>query len=332
VPWIVIPRIHWQWTSERLNVQDYVAGISGRELVKRETAGIDRALLAQRGAEAVMKMVLEDGFFHADPHLGNFFCLPDNRLALLDFGMVGRLGKERRDQVVLLLHALVMRDTAAAIEILSDWTGDTPVDAEALANELDAFLDDYYGVPLKRIDFAALLTDLVALLRDHQLVLPPDLALLFKALITLDGVGRRLDPDFDLVSCARPFVERLIAQRYLPGTLAQRSFRQLRTMADVLASLPADLRRLLRSLRRGNVQVNVDMARLDHFGNQLDRAASRMTIGIVTASIIVGSSIVMTVGGESEIFGIPALGFLGFVGASLGGIWLLFSIWRSGRD
>lgn len=332
VPWIVIPRVYWQWTCERLNVQEYVPGIRGRNLAELDAAGLDRRLLARRGAEAVMKMVLEDAFFHADPHLGNFFCLSDNRLALLDFGMVGRLSQERREQVVVLLHGLVARNTAEVVDVLTEWAGDTAVDVDALAAELDAFLDHYHGLPLQRLDLGAILVELVTLMRDYHLVLPPDLALLFKALLTLDGVGRHLDPEFDLVETAGPFVERLMLARYMPTAVAQRSLRHARALGDLLAGLPDDARRILRLARRGALQINIDMSRLDHFGHQLDRAASRMTIGILTAAIIVGSSIVMTVESGVHILGMPVIGFVGFLGACVGAIWLLISIVRSGRE
>lgn len=331
-PNIVIPRIYWQWTTPRLNVQQYIDGIPGRDISSIDAAGLDRQLLARRGAEAVLRMILVDGFFHADPHLGNFLCLPENHLALLDFGMVGRLSDTRREQVVTLLHAIVSKESAGVVEILLDWAGDVAAKEDALASEVDEFIDHYHGLALKRINFAAFINDLVALLRDHELALPPDLALLFKAFITLDGVGRRLDPDFDAIACARPFLERVAAERYLPTTIVTRGWRQLRAITDLLNALPNDVRQLLRAARRGAIQVNIDMPRLDHFGRQLDRAASRLTIGVVTAAMIVGSAIVMTVSQGPEVLGFPLLGVVGFVAACLGGMWLLFSIWRSGKN
>ncbi len=330
-PTIVIPRIYWTWTTSVVNVQQYLKGVRGRDIAGIEQAGLDRKVLAARGAAAVLKMILVDGFYHADPHLGNFFCLEGNRLGLIDFGMVGRLSETRRGELVDLLQAIVSRQSYAVTEILLEWSGEPNVDAEQLASEVDAFIDSYYGVPLKRIDFAALLTDMMALVRDHALTWPPDLSLLIKALITLEGVGRRLDPDFDMISALTPFVEQAMAERYVPSALAKRGLSHARDTFDLIAGLPADVRRLLRMARRGALQINVDVSRLNEFGNTLDRAASRVTVGVVTAAIIIGSSIVMSTESEREVFGMPMLGFLGFLGACAGGIWLLFSIWRSGR-
>jgi len=334
-PEIVVPRIHWQWVSERLNVQDYVRGIPGHDLTAVDAAGLDRRLLARRGTDAVLKMMLEDGFFHADPHPGNVFYLPGNRIAFIDFGMVGRLSEERRYQVALLLHGMVSHDADSAVEVLLDW-GDGAeaggdADIERLKGEIDTFIDHYSGVPLKQIDLAAMLSDLITILREHGLVLPPDLTLMIKAFITLEGMGRQLDPDFDMAESTEPYLERVLLAHYAPDALFRRGGRTLSNALNLIASLPQDLRQLLRTARRGKLQVQVEVLPLRQFGQQVDRAASRLALAIVTAALIVGSAIVMNVKGEPSLPGLPSLGTLGFIAAVIGGIWLLISIWRSGR-
>ncbi|MBW6494032.1 MAG: ubiquinone biosynthesis protein UbiB [Burkholderiaceae bacterium] len=330
-PEIIVPCIHWPWTCERLNVQDYIEGIHGRDLYAVESAGLDRKQLARRGAQAVLKMILEDGFFHADPHPGNVIYVPDNRIAFIDFGMVGRLSEERRYQLAVLLHGLVSHDAEKVAEVLLDWSGGAQIDSETLQPEIDAFVDQYHGVPLKNLDLGAMLSDLVAILREHGLVLPPDLALLIKAFITLEGLGRQLDPDFEMVGEATPFLEQVLLAHAAPGAVVQRGWRTLSSALALIAGLPQDLRRLLQSARRGKLQVQVEVLPLKHFGDQLDRAASRLTVGIIIAALIVGSSIIMTVPGGPTWLGLPFLGLLGFVATVIGGIWVLFSIWRGGK-
>ncbi len=328
---IVIPKVYWPWCSERVNVQQYIDGIPGRDLDAVEQAGLNRKILAQQGAQTALKMILEDGFFHADPHQGNIFYLPGNRIAFIDFGMVGRLPERRRYQVVSLLHCMVEQDAPGVVDVLLDWARDAPIDTESLIIDVEAFVDQYHGVPLKGFDLGVMLTDLTALLRDHALNLPSDLVLLIKALITLEGVARQLDPDFDMVAQASPFLRRAMLARYAPEALVKRSWQAVTGSVELLTGLPQDLRQLLRSARSGRFQLHVDVTRLKKFGNQLDRAASRMAVGNIIAALIIGSSIVMTVKGGPTLFGLPMLGTLGFIGAAIGGIWLLFSIWRSGR-
>ena len=330
-PDIRIPKVHWPWVSERLNVQEYIDGIPGRDLIAVDEAGLDRKLLAKRGANAVFKMVMEDGFFHADPHPGNIFYLPEERIVFIDFGMVGSLSEERRYQVVDLAYGIFERKAHIAVDVLLEWTSNIQIDTEILTSEVDAFIDQYHGIPLKQLSITSMLTDLMAMLREHQLNLPPDLALLAKALITLEGMGRQLDPDFEMASEAHPFLRRTLLARYSPDALAKRGWHSLISTINLLTGLPQDLRRLMVSARHGALQIKVDISRLDNFAERLDRAASRLTVGTVTAALIIGSSIVMTVEGGPTLLGLPLFGLLGFIGAVIGGIWLLLSIWRSGK-
>ena len=329
---IVIPKVYWAWTGERVNVQEAVNGIPGRDLEGAEQAGLDRKILAQRGARAVLKMILEDGFFHADPHQGNIFYLPENRIAIIDFGMVGRLSAERRSQVVDLLHGLMEREVDCVVEVLLDWAGAANIDEDSLKLEIDGLVDQYHGVPLKELYINTILTDLTTLLRDYHLALPPDLTLLIKSLITLEGMGRQLDPNFDMVTEFSPFLRRALLARYTPDALVKRGWRAIVGGLEILTDLPQDLHHLLRSARSGRIQVHVDVTRLQHFGNQLDRATSRLTMGVVIAALIIGSSIVMTVDRGPVLFGFPLLGLLGFLSAAIAGVWLLISIRRSGKN
>lgn len=331
-PNIKIPKIYWQWTGERLNVQEYIQGIQGRDLAAVDNAGLDRKLLADRGTGAIIKMIMEDGFFHADPHAGNVFYLPGNKLAFIDFGMVGRLTEERREQVVSLLYGMTNHLPTKVAEILEDWSDNIYTDEQMLTIEIEAFVDQYSSLSLKDFSLTAMMSDLMTLLRDHKLILPADLALLIKAYITLDGLGRHLNPDFNTLVFAAPYIQKIMLERYKPEAIAKRGWRNLISVADLLASLPKDLRKLLRASRKGALQVDITVRHLDRYVNTMDNAISRLTMGMVTAALIIGSSIIMTVEGGPELFGLPAFGFLGYSFATVGGIWLLFSIWKSGNN
>ncbi len=333
VPYVLIPEVHWQWSGERVNVQEYVDGIAGHDLAAVDAAGLDRKLLARRGAAAVLKMMLEDGFFHADPHPGNVFYLAGNRLAFIDFGMVGRLSEGRRFEVAQLLEGLVSADAEAVADILLEWHDDRAAEAdpERLRHEIDRFVDQYKGVPLGRLDLGAMLSDLLMILREHGVALPPDLALLIKAFITLEGLGRQLDPEFDMAAEAAPFLRRVLLAHHAPAAVARRSWRSLTAALALAGDLPQDLGRLLRAARRGRLQLQVDVVSLRRISDQLDRAASRMTMGIITAALIIGSAIVISVVRDPALAGLRTFGLIGFLAAVIGGLWVLVSIWRSGR-
>jgi ubiquinone biosynthesis protein len=330
-PLVKIPRVYWEFTNERVNVQEEIVGLAGVAPDKLRASGLDPKLLATRGADAVLRMVLEHGFFHADPHPGNMLFLPDNRIGIIDFGMVGMLTHLRRNQIVDLLHALTLRDEQAMLQVLLDWSGESVSDEDRLAYDVTELMQNYDDLQLKDVKIGALLNDITALMRDNNLVLPADLTLLFKTLITLEGLGQQLDPEFHMIDHVTPFVERIIQQRYTPKSLLARGRKSVRETLDVLADVPRDVRHLLRDMRRGRVKIDLDLKRLDHFGHQLDSASNRLTMGILTASLVVGSSIIMTVEGGPQLFGLPLFGLLGFLIAFFNSLWIIFSIWRSGK-
>ncbi|MDQ5888782.1 MAG: ubiquinone biosynthesis protein [Pseudomonadota bacterium] len=328
-PSIVIPEIHWQWTSSILNVQSYIDGIPGNNLPAVDAAGLDRRQLASDGADAVLKMILIDGYFHADPHPGNVFYLRDGRIAFIDFGMVGRLPHYRRDEIVDLLASLARRDERGILDVLIEWTGDATVNENRLASDIADFIFNYEHLSLREIHIGQLLTDMIAIMRQHSIALPPDLTLLFKALITLEGLGRQLDPDFQMLDHITPFVKRVIIERYEPTNLLKRGQHDLQDAASVMMGVPRDLAKLVKDMRRGKIKVDLDMKRIDTFGLQISKSANRLTLGIVTGCLIIASAIVMTLPFGPRIFGMPVLGLLGFCLAFINSIWVAASIWRS---
>jgi ubiquinone biosynthesis protein len=331
---ILVPRVYWEWTSSAMNVQEHIEGIRGNDLVAIDNAGLDRKALAARGADAVLKMILVDGFFHADPHPGNVMYLPGNRIALIDFGMVGRLSPLRRRQIVELLAGLARHDEETMLEVLLDWRGDDFVDEARLAIDLGEFAFDYADMQLKDLKIGVLLRRVTAILREHSIVLPVDLTLLFKALISLEGLGRQYDPEFRLIERVKPFLDRAMRERYQPAEAARRAQETLSDFFGLVTSMPRDLARLVKDARHGRMRIDLDLKRLDSFGHRLHSAINRATIGIMTASLVVGSSIVMTVAEGPTLLGVPLLTFFGLLGyliAFVNSLWIILSIWRSGR-
>jgi ubiquinone biosynthesis protein len=331
---ILVPRVYWEWTSSAMNVQEHIEGIRGSDLVAIDNAGLDRKALAARAADAVLKMILVDGFFHADPHPGNVMYLPGNRIALIDFGMVGRLSPLRRRQIVDLLAGFARHDEETMLEVVLDWRGDDFVDEARLAIDLGEFAFDYADVQLKDLNIGVLLRRASAILRQHSIVLPIELTLLFKALISLEGLGRQYDPEFRLIERVKPFLDRAMRERYQPAEVARRAQESLNDFFGLLTSMPRDLARLAKDARHGRMRIDLDLKRLDSFGHHLHSAINRATIGIMTASLVVGSSIVMTVAEGPTLFGLPLLTFFGLLGyliAFVNSLWIILSIWRSGR-
>jgi len=334
-PNVVIPRIYPEYTSDVLLVQEHVDGIPATDPAAVDAAGLDRKVLAARGVDTFLKMILIDGFFHADPHPGNVFYLPGNRMVIIDFGMVGRLSPQRRAQVIDLLGGLARMAEEPMIDVLLDWAGDAYVDEAKLAADVNEMVFDYEGVPLKDIRVGHAIRQFAAIVREHSIVLPSDLSLMFKTLITLEGLGRQYDPDFHITDHLTPLVRSALAERYKPNELVRRGRGVLNEFMNVVGGVPRDLARFLREARRGKTRIDLDLKRLDSFGRQLDRTLDRVTMGIMTASLVIGSAIVMTVPEGPSFLGIPvlpALGLFGYLLAFLNSLWIVYGIWRSGRE
>jgi len=333
-PNIVVPRVFREWTSSVMNVQEHMEGIPGNDVAAIDAAGLDRKVLAARGVDSVLKMILVDGFFHADPHPGNVLFLPGNRIVMMDFGMVGRLAPVRRKQIVDLLAGIARQDEEAMLEVLLDWTSEEIEDESRLSADIGELAFDYADMPMNEIRIGPLLHRVTAVMREHSIVLPSDLTLMFKALITLEGLGRRHDADFRLVERIKPFIDRAAAERYQPRAIAERGQAAIGQFVSLVTSLPRDIARLVKDARRGRMRVDLDLKRLDSFGRQLDRALDRTTVGILTASLVIGSSIILSVRGGPELFGVPVLavlGLLGYVLAFFNSVWIIYGIWRSGK-
>ena len=332
---IVIPRVYRQWTSEVMNVQEFIDGVPATDQAAVAAAGLDRRLLAARGAEAVLKMILVDGFFQADPHPGNVFYLPGNRLVMIDFGMVGRLTPTRRNQVVDLFAGVAQMNQEPMIDVLLDWAGDANVDEAKLAADVSELVFEYEGVPLKDVRLAALLKQFAGIIREHSIVMPSDLTLMFKAMITMEGLGRQYDPGFHVVDHLQPMLRRVLTERHRPDEMMRRGRNTLTDFVNLVGDIPRDIARLVRDARRGKIRIDLDLKRLDQFGRQLHRTIDRATMGIMTASLVIGSAIVMNVPDGPVVLGIPvltAVGFMGYVTAFINSVWVILGIWRSGKE
>lgn len=317
-PEVVIPKIYWQWSSQRLLVQEFLPGIAPENPQQLAAAGFDGPLLAQRGAQAFMKMVLEHRLYHADPHPGNVMALADNRVGFIDFGMVGQLSERRRNQLLLLLQAIAERESSGIVNTLIAWSDSDPLDLLDLELAAQNFLDKQASATLT---LGKALTDLLVMAREHQLALPPDLVLLFKALITADGVLHRLDPHFDIIATLKPMLQQVMLQRYTPEAVRRRMLALGGEALDAGEELPQALRLLMRRLKGGKISADINLKNIDQLSKALERAAVTLAIAIVTAAFTLGLAPYL-MHSSLRLWGIhlfPALGAL----ACLGGVLLL---------
>jgi ubiquinone biosynthesis protein len=324
---LVVPKVHWDLTAEAVLTMDFVEGCRIDDRAALGTQGIQSPFLAANGARIFMKMAFEIGVFHGDPHPGNIRVLPDGTICLLDFGMVGSLDDEKRELLVDLLMAVQRHDVGRTVElVLALGQPFRPVDTPLLRADVRDFIENYYGVPLEQLRVGRMLTDFAGVMLHHGIRCPADLMLLIRCLVTLEGVGRDLDPSFNLAAHLAPFVEKIVSDRYSPRHMVDQFFNESRNMGRLLRDVPYYVGRSLEKLSKDELRVQFEHTGLDRLMTELDRSGNRVVIGLVVSALILSSALVLRTGSESVWFTVPL-----FVLSSLLGIWLIYGVFRSGR-
>jgi len=290
---IVVPRIYWEWTRQRLNVQEFIDGIPGVDIHAIDAAGMDRKRIAQTGASAVLKMIMMDGLFHADPHPGNFFILPGERIAFIDFGMIGRVSEVRRQQIMKLLQALLQNDADGLCTILLQWAEREGDDPGELSGSVEEFLSKYAGQAMGLTDLSAMVGDLLALVRDNKLTMPPDQAMLLKVFVSLEGAFKKLDPDFDMMVAMQPTLHDAVIDHLSPQALGRRGLKLFTQYLELFADLPKEIRRGLYTARSGNFKLRVELSQFDRIERAVMRAGRLLAVAGITSALVIGTSIVM---------------------------------------
>ncbi len=327
-----VPEVYWDYTGTTVVTMRYLEGIKVNDLDRLKQQGYDLTVIAQRGADIFLKQVLEFGLFHGDPHPGNLFILPENNIAMLDFGMVGHLDETLKYQLIDLLVSLTERDVDHIMhQLLFSGEIADETDRRQLKRELSEFIDEHYEIPLRLLNAGRLLTEFVEILQKHKIKFPPDLILLGKALVTMEGIGRQLDPEFNMIAHLKPFVERMLRERMAPGKVSREAFRAGHSYFKLFRTLPGDIKEFINRINRNRFKISLEHKGLDKLIADLDRSSNRLSFSLLIGSIIVGSSLVMQTEKGPQFFGFPVLGLLGYTIAGVLGLWLAIAILRSGR-
>lgn len=329
---VYTPKIFWDYTGDIVLTMEYVDGIKISALEELTAQGYDLKEIARRGADAFLKQVLDFGLFHADPHPGNVFILPDQVICMLDYGMVGRLGQDLKDQLIDLLQALLNRDVDRIISQLlysGELTDDS--DMKNLRRDLHDFIEDYYDIVLQDIKVGKLLTEFIEILTHHRIHFPADFMILAKALVIMEGVGRQLDPEFNMINHMRPYVNKLVFERFSPKNISEQAGRIVQAYGSLAKNLPQDIKEFVNRLNRNQFKIDLEHRGLEKLVTDLDRSSNRVSFAVVIGSLIVGSSLVMQIDKGPMILGFPLLGLLGYSIAGFLGLWLAIGILRSGR-
>lgn len=330
---IYVPKVFHELTTERILTMEYIDGVKVSDLDRLlEQEDCDLHLLAERGALLILKQIFVHGFFHADPHPGNIFVLPNNIICYLDFGMMGWISKRDQEDFTDLIVAVVQRDDRkAANGLLNITTYQQEPDRRKLDRDLAEFMNRHLYQSLQQLDVGKLLQNLLEIVARHGLQLKPEIFLLLKALTSVESIGLTLDPGFEIVKYAEPFIRRVQSNRLSPKRIAGDALEVGTEFIGLLKEMPREVRAILKQAREGKVKIEFEHKGLETMCSVHDRISNRIAFAIVLASLIVSSSLIVLAGIPPKWHEIPIIGLTGFVVAAFMGFWLLLSMLRHGK-
>lgn len=331
-PTVHIPRVFWETTTSRVLTSERLRGIKINDMAALDAAGIDRAVVAERAAKMILKMVFEDGFFHADPHPGNFFIEQDGVIGMIDYGMVGTVETRTQEHLIRILLAIAGQDADRLVDAFLE-LGVTrqQVDRLALRADLERLLAHYYGQPLGEIALGPMMNEMLAIVRRHHLRLPTNLALLVKTTAMSEGLGMQLDPSFRLTSVIIPYAQRLLLRQYSPRFWTKRIGQAGLDAAWLTTELPQQVRRLLGELERGNLKIAMQMTDVEEVSRRMERLVNRLILAIITGAFIIGLGMLMAFFHPPSGQWAEVLFAIGFALVAALGLYLAWSVLRPRR-
>jgi ubiquinone biosynthesis protein len=320
---IHIPKVYLDRSTEIVLTMEYIQGIKISDITALEAAGMDRKALTRQGADLILKQVFEYGFFHADLHPGNLFVLPNNVLGPVDFGMMGFMDRRAREVFVDLIASVVGEKPSATCHYLLELTEyDEEPDMRFLERDISTFISQYLTKALKHINVGRLLQDLLKITAKHKLRLYPDTFLMMKSFAAVEGVAQRLDPEFDMIGYAAPFIKQKKMERIslsrISEDISSLSLESLQMLQDV----PRDSISIIRQARKGKFILGFDVQRLEKIIGAYRRESHKLSVSIIISALIIAASLLLSFKVPPQIFGISILGLSTMACAVFLGLWL----------
>ncbi len=333
---VYIPKVFPEFLTEKVLVMEMIDGVRVDDIAEIDRMGLDRKKLAKIGVNAYFKQVLEDGFFHADPHPGNIFVMPSGMIVFLDFGIVGRVSEELKETMANTFLALIDKNFDRLIDQyleLGIIPEHTDIDAfrKDFKSDLTDLLEPLYGLSLQEINFAEYLDTLTHLAIRHNLKIPSDLLLINKSMLILENLGRELDPNFDFIAVAEPYASKIVRSRFHPSKIYEKTRKSVMDVSDFVLLFPKQMKQIIKKVLRDDIQIKMYHVNLPDFIKDMDKSSNRIAFAMIVSAMIISSAIMHATGVPPTIFGVSILGLSAFGIAFILGIWLIISIIRSGR-
>ena len=328
-----IPKVFWDYSTHNILTMEMFAFPTLSEICKSEKAIKDNSGFATDLLNVFMTQYFEKNLFHADPHPGNLMVSETGSIAIIDFGMVGYVTDELKKQIGGAVIALIKKDFDLFVDIFID-LGFIPANSDLQSLRLSLFeiMDKYYGIPLKRIDTIKAFSDIMKVAREHDMVLPRDFILLAKSFVTVTSIAKTFDPNFDFISIVTPFMNNIFKERFSMDNLSKSATASTWHVTNLIRQAPKEMRYILRKIIGGDMQIVLKHKGLETLITDLDRSSNRLSLSVILAATVIGSSMIMMGKIGPLILGnISILGIIGFLFATAMGFSLVIAIFRSGR-
>ncbi len=329
--YIKIPDVIGEYSTDKILTLEYIDGIKANDFEALKNSGCNTKLIARRGAEFIIQQIFVNGYFHADPHPGNIFILPGNRICFLDYGMVGRISERERNHFSELLVDLVQKNVKKVAEAaLSITISKESIDRNEFERDISEFIDRHTYESISKVDVTLLLNDLMDIMTRHNLSLRHHLYLMMKALGSMDSLARQLYPDFDIITYSEPYIRENIRNKYTAGKIGEEFIDYSRDVISLMQDLPNELHTILRQLREGRIKLELHHTGFEDLLATQNRVSKRMSFSILLASTIVGSSLILLAKVPPYWNGVSVIGIVGVSTAAIMGLFLIISLlWKS---
>jgi len=324
---VVIPTVYWDYTTEKVITLEFLDGVKITNQQELVAEGNDPSVMVRQLVEAMLKQILVDGFFHADPHPGNLLALSGGRLAFLDFGMMGYLENDFRGKLIKLVFGLINKDSSEILKaIMSLGVVPAHVKMHQLRRDIEHLREKYYQVPLEKVSAAESLGDIMDLAFRHRIKVPIEFNMVIKALVITEGIATQLDPKISVVKVLEPMGPKLLRQQFNPDSIIKFFRDNINDNHLLLTRLPGQINRIIDLLNKGEIKVKTENPDLGQALLKLNTMINRLVYSIIVGSMVISSS--WLIKERITFWGIP-LAEVGFLFAGILGFWLLLMIIRS---
>ena len=328
---IYVPKIYRNFSTKKVLTMEFIDGVKLSN-INSSNFSINPKLIAERGVDAILKQIFNHGFFHADPHPGNILILKNNTICFLDFGMMGALSKNHKEQLGNIILGIVYKDSKRITDSVEKISESRKIDnKEQVEVQIFELLEEFAFLPLKNINMGDILNRLIVLIISNKIKISPNFYLLIKALITAEGVGRKLNPDFNIIKHIEPFARNIIIDRLNPFNLVEEAYFSANNYAILFRDLPKDLKDILEQIKNGKIKVEFEHRGVEPIIRKYFQITNHTILAIILSAIIIGSSVIIHSGISPKLYDIPLVGIIGFLGAGILGVWLIIAILRDGK-